>query len=197
VTPALVIDMKKSLLQFVLLFVLASPCFPGLVCQLITINDLKGKDIPRYEAFPTPVTPNLKPAKVDLKSHPRAARYRTRLSEGAGEGPNFAGHFTVVGWGCGTSCAQWAVVDASTGAVYFPPDEIALISTVHVDIAEGEPEPDFYGLRFRKDSTLSMILGAPNEDDSREGILFYKWTGKTFEFLKAYRIQREWSTKTD
>jgi len=189
--------MKKSILQFASLFVLASPCFAGLVCQLITINDLKGKDIPKYEAFSTLVTLNLKPAKVDLKSHPRAARYRTRLSEGAVEGPNFAGNFTIVGWGCGTSCVQWAVVDALSGAVYFPPDEIALISTVHVGIAEAEPEPHFYGLRFRKDSSLLMILGTPNEDDSREGILFYRWTGKTFEFLKAYRIQREWFKKTD
>ncbi len=174
------------------LFVLASPSLGDLVCDMITIDDLKGKDVPRFEAYPTRVISNLKPARVDLKSHPRARRYRTRLREGAAEGPNFAGHFTVVGWGCGTSCIQWAVVDARTGAVYFPPDDIASVSTVHVGTAEGEPEPHFYGLRFRKDSGLLMILGAPNEDDSREGILFYRWTGKNFEFLKAYRIQREW-----
>jgi hypothetical protein len=123
--------MNKYLLRFTLVFVLASPCSAGLVCQLITINDLKGKDIPKFEAFSTPVVPNLKAAQVDLKSHPRATRYRTKLREGAAEGPNFAGHFTVVGLGCGTSCIQWAVVDARTGAIYFPPDEITSISTVH------------------------------------------------------------------
>ena len=163
---------------------------PG--CKLITINDLAGKDIPKFEAFSTRVVPIVKPSQVDLKSHPKARRYRTRIREGAAEGPNFAGHFTIVGWGCGTSCVQWAIVDAQTGTVYFPPDEIALISTVHVNIAEGETEPLFYGLRFRKDSELLMILGAPNEDESREGILFYRWTGKTFKSLKAYRIQRDW-----
>ena len=196
--------MNKYILKLAWLFVFALPCSGALgnqdteaVCHLITINDLKGKDIPRYEAFSTPVVSNLKPAQVDLKSHPRATRYRTRIREGAAEGPNFAGHFTIVGWGCGTSCVQWAVVDARTGAVYFPPDEIASISTVHVNIAEGEPEPHFYGLRFRKDSALLIILGAPNEDESREGILFYRWTGKTFKFLKAYRIRREWYKKTD
>jgi hypothetical protein len=161
-------------------------------CKVITINDLAGKDTPRYEAFSTRVVPIADPAKVNLKSHPKAKRYRTRIREGAAEGPNFAGHFTIVGWGCGTSCVQWAIVDAQTGAVYFPPDEIASISTVHVGTAEGEPEPHFYGLRFRKDSELLMLLGAPNEDESREGILFYRWTGKTFKFVKAYKIQRDW-----
>ena len=191
-TRSLVINMKKCILQFAWLLLLASPCSGGLVCQMITVNDLKGKDIPRFEAFSTPVILNLKPAEVDLKSNPRARRYRTRICEGAAEGPNFAGHFTIVGWGCGTSCVQWAVVDARTGAVYLPPDEIASISTAHVDIAEGEPEPHFYGLRFRIDSELLLILGAPNEDESREGILFYQWTGKSFKFLKAYKIQGEW-----
>ena len=184
--------MKKYIFGLLSLFLLASPCSAGLVCHMITINDLKGRDIPRFEAFSTAAIPNLKPAEVDLKSHQRAKQYRTKLREGAAEGPNFAGQFTVVGWGCGTSCIQWAIVDAKIGGVYFPPHEIASISTVHVDIAEGEPEPHFYGLRFRLDSTLLMILGAPNEDESREGILFYQWTGKSFKFLKSYNIQREW-----
>jgi len=190
-------SMKKYILISGLLFLLASPCFAGLACHMITIDDLKGKDGPRFEAFSTATIPNLKPAEVDLKSHQRAREYRTKLREGAAEGPNFAGHFTVVGWGCGTSCVQWAIVDAVTGTVYFPPDEIRSISTVHLDIVKDEPESHFYGLRFRLDSRLLMILGAPDEDESREGILLYEWTGKSLEFLKAFRIQREWCKETD
>ncbi len=93
--------MKKYILTFVSLFMGASLSFADLVCNMITIDDLKGKDYPRFEAFSTPVI-SLKPARVDLESHPLAKRYRTRLREGAAEGPNFAGHFTIVGWGCGT-----------------------------------------------------------------------------------------------
>jgi hypothetical protein len=192
-------NMKRCLLNLACCFLFTLLCSDTFAnedreapCQLITINDLKGKDAPKYETFPTQTVSNLKPAKVNLKSHPRASRYRTRIREGAAKGPNFAGHFTIIGWGCGTSCVQWAITDAQTGSVYFPPDEIASISTVHVITAEDESEPHFYGLRFRKDSTLLMILGAPNEYDSREGILFYQWTGRAFKFLKAYRIQRDW-----
>ena len=54
-------------------------------------------------------------AEVRLASAPYGRMYRTRLREGAGRGPNFAGHFTVVLWGCGTGCQMVAVVDARTG----------------------------------------------------------------------------------
>ncbi len=60
------------------------------------------------------------PAPVDLRSHVWAPVYRTNLREGARKGPNFAGHYTIIIWGCGhTDCATLAVVDARTGRVFF------------------------------------------------------------------------------
>lgn len=41
--------------------------------------------------------------------------YRTKLRQGTALGPNFAGHYTVVLWGCGTGCQVASVVDARTG----------------------------------------------------------------------------------
>lgn len=63
-----------------------------------------------------------KPAAVNLASHKDARMFRTRLREGAATGPNFAGHMTVVMWGCGTSCQMVALVDARNGRVYFGPN---------------------------------------------------------------------------
>lgn len=57
------------------------------------------------------------PAPVDLESDPQARQFRTRLTEGAKQGPNFAGRYTVVEWGCGTNCQQIAVIDVRTGRV--------------------------------------------------------------------------------
>lgn len=56
-----------------------------------------------------------RPAPVDLASAPYGRAYRTRVREGTARGPNFAGHFTVVLWGCGTGCQVVAVADARTG----------------------------------------------------------------------------------
>src|SRR5437667_5642687 len=61
------------------------------------------------------------PAAVILSS-PEWRQYRTMLRSGAKKGPNFAGHFTVVQWGCGTTCLTGAIVDATTGKVcHLPP----------------------------------------------------------------------------
>ena len=56
-----------------------------------------------------------RPADVAFASAGYGRMYGTRLRQGAAQGPNFAGHYTVVTWGCGTGCEIAAVVDARTG----------------------------------------------------------------------------------
>jgi hypothetical protein len=62
-------------------------------------------------------------------------KYRTRIRRGAASsegfrrgseyvettGPNFAGHYRVVNWGCGSGCLMMVIVDLNTGTVYPPP----------------------------------------------------------------------------
>lgn len=73
---------------------------------------------PRFEDHLVKEQFKHKPTKVDLKSHPDARRYRTRLRQGAAQGPNFAGHYRVVLWGCGTACHVYAIIDLLTGKVF-------------------------------------------------------------------------------
>jgi hypothetical protein len=72
-------------------------------------------DLPRFEDYPTLSTFRglSAPARIDSTKYGRM--FRTRLREGARRGPNFAGAFTVVMWGCGSNCQYVAVVDARTG----------------------------------------------------------------------------------
>ena len=51
----------------------------------------------------------------------QAGRFVTIRRRGAARGPNFAGAYTVVTWGCGTACKVIAVVDARNGNVAFAP----------------------------------------------------------------------------
>jgi hypothetical protein len=143
-------------------------------CYPITAADLADTNRPRFEQFATPRS-RMVPAPVDLKSDPRARRYRTVLTEGARTGPNFAGHYTVVLWGCGSSCTTLAIVDAQTGRVHFP-GEFTSISGVHLSADEFEPDAKgngSWGVRYRPDSRLLIVLGALNEDDHREGATYY------------------------
>jgi hypothetical protein len=130
-------------------------------------------DAPRFEDYPV-AAETVRPAPVNLKGNPEARRFRTMLREGAADGPNFAGHFTIVDWGCGTSCVNWAVVDATTGKVHFDP-ATEVVSAVHVFTDQS--------LNFRQDSRLLVVLGAPHEDEKREGITYLLWDGKGFKRL--------------
>ena len=74
--------------------------------------------LPRFGDYAVPERFRGRPAPVRLASDPQARFFRTKLREGAREGPNFADHFTVVTWGCGSGCQVNAIVDARTGTIY-------------------------------------------------------------------------------
>ena len=143
------------------------------------------KGTPRFQDHPVPTPRIPTPAPVVVRGNPAAQGFRTRLRTGAVDGPNFAGHYTIVAWGCGASCIDWGVVDAVNGQVSFAPD-FRSVSADHVEDPDSSLAP-FDGvdrttlqLRFRRDSSLLIVLGIPNEDLSREGANFYRWDGHAF-----------------
>jgi hypothetical protein len=170
----------------------ASQSFEG--CWPITLGDVARFDPPTFERYLSePVTQT--PSAVDLTSHPNARRYRTVLRTQAAKGSNFAGHYTVAGWGCGTSCVQFAIIDTLTGRVYFPP-HILSVSSDHVDMTKDEPASPFYSLRYRTNSRLLVIVGALNDDDTREGIGYYEWTGMALKRVRWFKSTKKgWCEK--
>lgn len=128
-------------------------------------------DLPQFEDYPATDIFQGRPSPVDL-SNPDARAMRTRLSEGAAEGPNFAGRLTYVEWGCGSGCQSGAVVDAGTGRV------VSL------------PEPMSNGASFRLDSRLLVL----NPLESYEGMgeipayystVYLVWENNAFRELRT------------
>jgi hypothetical protein len=76
---------------------------------------------PQFEEYAVSEQSGASPVPVVLRGNPEARRFRTVLRKGATKGPNFAGHFTIVSWGCGTNCQSIAIVDSKTGVVRFAP----------------------------------------------------------------------------
>ncbi|MGH9770529.1 MAG: hypothetical protein ACRD4Q_02330 [Candidatus Acidiferrales bacterium] len=75
--------------------------------------------IPAFSAYP--VRPfDGRRAPVDLSTR-QARMFRTRLRTAAGQPPNFAGHYVVAEWGCGTDCALGGIVDLKNGRVTWLP----------------------------------------------------------------------------
>jgi len=112
---------------------------------------------------------------------PEARHYRTVIREGVANGPNFAGHFAVVAWGCGSSCSERAIVDTHTGHVYFD-KRLRDLDTTQAEA--GDDHDDQFPAYFKLSSRLLVAVGAPNEDESRDGIAFYEWTGSELKLLR-------------
>lgn len=104
--------------------------------------------------------------------------YRTVIREGAEKGPNFAGHYTVAEWGCGSACMSFAVVDAETGRVYDAP-------FADISMAQLDENGRFYrGAVYQLKSRLFIADGCPNEEDKQCGTHYYEWKDNKFVLLR-------------
>jgi len=75
---------------------------------------------PRFADYPVTKIHSGPAASLDL-SDPRARMFRTRLSAALKDGEvGFAGEYTLVGWGCGTSCVSMTFVSKRTGKLATP-----------------------------------------------------------------------------
>ena len=137
------------------------------------------KDAPRFKDYP--VTPYAGPsAAPDVRSDPRSRVYRTQLRGWAKEKPNFAGHYILATWGCGTSCTQIAIINASTGKVFHPPGaRTNSVVNVHHELlvagASSARRADFGALRYSPDSRLLVLIGAPEDRVENRGISYFVW----------------------
>src|SRR3990167_9029671 len=72
---------------------------------------------PQFEKYAVSEIYEGKMATVDFSSYPEASQFRTIIRATAAKGANFAGHYSIVEWGCGTSCQDHAIVDVQSGKI--------------------------------------------------------------------------------
>jgi hypothetical protein len=125
---------------------------------------------PAFKDYPAKKSFSGRPAPVNLASHPQARRFRTVLQQGAKQGPNFAGKYTVVTWGCGTSCQAIGIINAQTGSVYM------------LD------RPAEAGVKFQLDSRLLVVNPPTNISEKEPDWLqthYYVWNEKQLTQVSA------------
>jgi hypothetical protein len=132
---------------------------------------------PKFSDYPARVSSHAGSASPKLTT-PGQRKFQTMIRDGAARGPNFAGHFTIAEWGCGTSCVQFAVIDNESGAVYESP----FGSLPKADICLGGGDPDDTGVFYKPDSSLLIVRGCPNFKDC--ATFYYLWTGTQFKVLR-------------
>ena len=101
--------MQRALVGYAILVMLASG--PALAAEQ-----------PRFEDFPVDDASDGETRLPDFEGRDRAfANYKTQISEGLKEGPNFAGHYSVIQIGCGTGCSRVYIADNRSGQAFaFP-----------------------------------------------------------------------------
>ena len=128
-------------------------------------------DLPEFSSYTVPQSDAIL-ENVDFTSHPDAINFKTRLEYVLNQSENFAGHYIVTYWGCGTMCQMVAILDVLTGDVFFP------FTTS-------------YGVCYKLDS--SLLITNPVDDflieSFGEEILdwfkagYYAWNGQEMELL--------------
>src|SRR6266550_3976791 len=99
-----------------LFLILAVPCAP------YAQRDKEPTRQPRanatsFEQYAVPVYRG-SPAKPNFQSKPGSVRYKTRILDGIREGVNFAGHYAIIAFGCGTDCSYGFFVDVKAGRIF-------------------------------------------------------------------------------
>jgi hypothetical protein len=153
------------------------------VCSVMVVvflpvgSPLAADRAPSFADFAVTNVFKRKPAEVDLSSDPKARRFRTQLRLQTAEGANFAGHYRLAKWGCGTACAEFAIVDCKTGKVYFSKE--LPYATWSGEWSDAEP-----GLHFQIDSRLLVLKGAPLEG-LKQGTFYYLWESNKLKLIRS------------
>lgn len=162
-------------------------------CRMVTSSDLTDRKAPSFAAYRVPVLQVAESPKLDLKSSLTARMYRTLLRQEISKGPNLAGHYRVAIWGCGTSCAMFAVVNLKTGRV-ITPEDFHDSSTEYFGVEGQSVFPgsqsgdDVFG--FRLDSRLLVILGDLDEDESREGAFYFVLDSERLRLIHSTVVKK-------
>jgi hypothetical protein len=170
----------------------------GFALSASTWAQAPGARLPRLDDYPVAEFFKGTPA-APILATPEERRYRTRIREGVSlgrgvwtgswkdakekPGPNFAGHYFVIRWGCGSDCLMMALVDAETGKVYPPPmSGVGTELYVPMDIMS-EREVD-----FRLDSSLMILRNACREARRECGVYCFNWKGNHFDLVKRVLV---------
>ncbi len=130
----------------------------------------------KFTDFAVPESFHGKPATPILATRSQRM-FRTAIREAAAKGQNFAGHYTIAEWGCGSGCMSSAVVDAVTGKVFAAPFRI-----LSMPLAESEGGHEYQGAVYQLKSRLLIADGCPEETNC--GTYYYEWSDNKFKRLR-------------
>lgn len=159
----------------------------GFVLLAAALVQAQAPKLPSFEEFKATEVFHGPPAPPRLTTA-LARKFRSVIREEAQKGPNFAGSFAIVQWGCGSSCIQMAIVNEQTGAIYPGPFTVLDFGAAHrfADKSDSSQVDTFEPLVFRKYSRLLAVRGCPEENQGNCALFYYEWSGLKFRLLQRF-----------
>ena len=154
------------------------------------LNTSSGADLPKFNAYPAdrifkgePAKPQFRPGEDHYSNGD--GHFRSGVLFDAERGPNFAGHYTLARWTCGSGCSSAVVVDSLTGRLYRDmPFESLVLPRLDLGL-----EP----YSFRLDSRLLIVQGYFDIDvpspKTECSCRYYEWTGTAFKLLRKVLLK--------
>ena len=144
---------RRCVLCFSLFVLLSSNVFAesGISEPLPEFSDFSVSDESIFTGTPAPA---ILSSEIDKS-------FKTRVKDAAKAEVNFAGHYTLSSWGCGSGCEQVVVVDAETGKTVWLPFFLYYSPT--------DPEVE-EGLEYKKDSKLLIINAQKFYDNEKDDV---------------------------
>ena len=105
---------------------------------------------------------------------PHERLLRTQIIAQAHSGPNFAGHFTIAKWGCGSPCIGFVIINARTGAVYDPDNPVYTVACADNNRMDSS-------LNFKLNSRLIVATGF--SDKLGCGNNYFEWDGRRLKLI--------------
>ena len=134
-------------------------------------------------------------------ARPEERNYRTKIREGVTNGwgvtdarseesrpgPNFAGHYLIIKWPCGSPCMMAEIVDAVSGRIFPPPFHATGDDYFMVPAFWSFPQGDPPMVDYRIDSSL-LIAEICEQSNERCGTHYFEM-GKAGleEIRKSFR----------
>ena len=131
----------------------------------VSTQTSKNAAAPHFEDFPETEKWSGTAAKVRIDT-PAKKMFRTQFRDAARQAPNFAGHYRITTWGCGTDCFEGGMVDLETGTVSVLPSSMLKRGWEYRMMCYSAFQPS--GIESRADSRL-LIIRCANAQGSDGG----------------------------
>jgi hypothetical protein len=136
---------------------------------------------PRFADYPVTKLSHIRVAKPKIpKTWDEDPRLRFQDSVGENNRANFAGHYFVAIWGCGSTCVWGGIVEAKSGRIIELPSVSGWFD-VH---------DKFEAIDFRHNSRLLVLSGARSEKKGDMGRHYYVLENGKLRWLKTIKSGR-------